>query len=137
LIEDISPQIEPFSSWIGCQNRSKMLNETSSFRNIVIYTIYTVVACLGAAGAEPWRDEAPHRTLSVTVDEAVSLEVLDWGGTGPPLVLLAGLGHTAHIFDALAPKLTDFFRVYAITRRGFGSSTHASSGYLARLCHKS
>jgi non-heme chloroperoxidase len=55
--------------------------------------------------------------------------VLDWGGTGRPLVLLAGLGHTAHIFDTLAPNLTAFFHVYAITRRGFGSSTYTSSGY--------
>ncbi len=100
---------------------------TSSFRNIVSFTV--ILTCLRAAGAEPWRDKVPHRILSVTVDEAVSLEVLDWGGTGRPLVLLAGLGHTAHIFDAFAPSLTDFFHVYAITRRGFGSSTHASSGY--------
>ena len=104
-----------------------MLNETSVFRSIVLLT--AVLACFGAAGAQQWRDEAAHRTLWVTVDEAVSLEVLDWGGTGRPLVLLAGLGHTAHVFDALAPNLTGFFHVYAITRRGFGSSTHTSSGY--------
>jgi pimeloyl-ACP methyl ester carboxylesterase len=50
----------------------------------------------------------------------VRLEVLDWGGTGRSLVLLAGGGDTAHIFDDFAPKLTGDFHVYGITRRGFG-----------------
>jgi hypothetical protein len=27
--------------------------------------------------------------------------VLDWGGTGRNLVLFAGLGNTAHVFDSL------------------------------------
>lgn len=37
----------------------------------------------------------------VTVAPNISLEVIDWGGDGPPLVFLAGLGNTAHIFDTL------------------------------------
>jgi pimeloyl-ACP methyl ester carboxylesterase len=52
----------------------------------------------------------------------VSLEVLDWGGRGAPLVFLAGLGNTAHVFDSFAPQLADGFRVVGITRRGFGAS---------------
>ena len=32
----------------------------------------------------------------VTVEDGVRLEVLDWGGSGRPVVLLAGLGFTAH-----------------------------------------
>jgi pimeloyl-ACP methyl ester carboxylesterase len=50
------------------------------------------------------------------------LEVLDWGGSGRPLVLLAGGGDTAHVFDDFAPKLTANYHVYGITRRGFGAS---------------
>jgi pimeloyl-ACP methyl ester carboxylesterase len=42
----------------------------------------------------------------VTVDEHVRLEVLDWGGTGRPILLLTGLGNTAHVFDDFALKLT-------------------------------
>ncbi len=53
----------------------------------------------------------------------MKLEVLDWGGSGKPLVLLAGLGNTAHIFDKFAPKLTASYHVYSITRRGFGASS--------------
>src|SRR5262249_14653616 len=54
---------------------------------------------------------------------------LDFGGTGEPLVLLAGLGNTAHAYDDFAPALTDRFHVIALTRRGFGESSHPDSGY--------
>jgi pimeloyl-ACP methyl ester carboxylesterase len=63
------------------------------------------------------------------VDKDVRLEVLDWGGVGQPVVLLAGLGNTAHVFDDFAPKLTKTNRVYGITRRGYGMSSHPDAGY--------
>jgi non-heme chloroperoxidase len=59
----------------------------------------------------------------ITADKDVKLEVLDWGGSGRPLVLLAGFGDTAHVFDDFAPKLTSEHHVYGITRRGFGASS--------------
>jgi pimeloyl-ACP methyl ester carboxylesterase len=59
---------------------------------------------------------SPHVTRLVTVDQGVKLEVLDWGGSGRPLVLLAGGGNTAHVFDDFTPKLTDHYRVYGIKR---------------------
>ena len=68
-------------------------------------------------------DSSPHTVQFVTVDKDVKLEVLDWGGTGRPLVFLAGLGNTAHVFDKLAPKFTVSHHVYGITRRGFGNSS--------------
>lgn len=76
-----------------------------------------------------WQDPSPHSTQFVTVAEQLQLEVLYWGGEGPPLVLLAGLGNTAHVFDDLAPALTSRFHVYGITRRGFGASSWPESGY--------
>jgi non-heme chloroperoxidase len=63
------------------------------------------------------------RISFVPVDKGVKLEVLDWGGTGRPLILLAGLGDTAHVFDGFAGKLAAHYHVYGITRRGFGDST--------------
>src|SRR5690606_5253724 len=72
-----------------------------------------------------WADFSPHAIRFVTVDEDVRLEVLDWGGNGRALVLLAGGGDTAHVFDDFAPKLTNDFHVYGITRRGFGESDFA------------
>ena len=55
--------------------------------------------------------------------------MLDWGGSGRPLVLLTGLGNTAHVFDEFAPKLTSSNHVYGITRRGYGASSAPQSGY--------
>lgn len=78
-----------------------------------------VLAILLAAGALA---QSPASQF-VSVEENVNLEVLDWGGTGRPLVLLAGLGGTAHGFDEFALKLTATYHVYGITRRGFGKSS--------------
>ncbi len=78
----------------------------------------------GRAATVPtaWHDPSPHRVQFVTVERNVQLEVLDWGGIGRAVVLLAASGCTAHEFDDFAPKLTDHNHVYGITRRGFGNS---------------
>ncbi|SRR6266568_2951915 len=73
----------------------------------------------------PWRDPSPHTAQIVSVDRDVRLEVLDWGGSGKPVILLAGGGNTAHIFDEFAPKLKANCHVYGITRRGFGASSYS------------
>src|ERR1019366_2274860 len=67
----------------------------------------------GAQDPAPWRDRSP----------------LDWGGVGRPVVLLSGLGNTAHVFDEFAPKLAVGFHVYGVTRRGFGASSIPTDGY--------
>ena len=69
-------------------------------------------------------DPTPHKVQFVTVEPGVKLEVLDWGGTGRPLVFLAGLGDTAHVYDHFAPQFTGKYHVYGITRRGFGESSY-------------
>ncbi len=76
-------------------------------------------------------DPTAHTVQFITVDNNVKLEVLDWGGTGRPLVLLTGLGNNAHVFDKFAPKLTGTYHVYGITRRGYGASSAPASGYSA------
>jgi pimeloyl-ACP methyl ester carboxylesterase len=76
-----------------------------------------------------WKDPSKHSIQFVTVDQDVELEVLDWGGVGRPVVLLAGFGNSAHVFDEFAEKLKETNRVYGITRRGFGWSSHPASGY--------
>jgi pimeloyl-ACP methyl ester carboxylesterase len=85
-------------------------------------------AAVNAHSETAWRDRSPHQVRFVTVDSAVRLEVLDWGGAGQP-VLFVGCYLTAHVYDDIAPRLTDQFHVYAVTRRGVGASDHATSGY--------
>jgi non-heme chloroperoxidase len=98
----------------------------------------TITGSLTQAKADPlvferatqenaWQiDSSPHKIQMIAVEKDIKLEVLDWGGTGRPLVLLTGLGDTAHVFDSFAPKLTSNYHVYGITRRGFGASSSPS-----------
>lgn len=90
------------------------------------------LAAVQPAAAENWKDPSPHQVRFIEVEHDVRLEVLDWGGTGRPVVLLAGLGDSAHVYDEFAPKLARQFHVYAITRRGFGASSAPASGYSAK-----
>lgn len=64
---------------------------------------------------------APSAQL-VEVQAGVRLQVLDYGGSGRPMIFLAALGRDAHDFDQFAPEFTNHHHVYAITRRGFGAS---------------
>lgn len=75
-----------------------------------------------------WPDPAPHRAGFVS-SSGVRIQYLDFGGRGEPLILLTGLGSSAHIFDDFAPRFTDRYRVIAITRRGHAQSDHPRSGY--------
>jgi non-heme chloroperoxidase len=85
-----------------------------------------LVAQLHAQGSAQWKDPSPHRTRFVSVEKNVQLEVLDWGGSGKAMILLAGGGMTAHVFDGFAPKLAARWHVYGITRRGFGASGYST-----------
>lgn len=67
-------------------------------------------------------DTTAHKTHMVKVSDGVEVEVVDWGGSGRPLVFLSGLGQTAHAFDAFALRFTGQYRVIGLTRRGFGAS---------------
>jgi non-heme chloroperoxidase len=98
----------------------------------ILITTASIALVASASAFKPaaeWRDPSPHRVTKVSVDREVTLEVLDWGGTGRPLVLLAGLGNTAHVFDDFAPRLTSLGHVYGITRRGYGKSSVPQQGY--------
>jgi non-heme chloroperoxidase len=84
--------------------------------------LVSLIAPVYSQQPSAWKDSSPHIQRFVAVEKNVRLEVLDWGGSGRPLVLLAGGGDTAHVFDDFARKLTPSFHVYGITRRGFGES---------------
>src|SRR5262245_45564818 len=89
---------------------------------VVVLTVASFAAAPAWSQAHRWRDPSRHTVRRVAVEPGVQVEVLDWGGRGTDVVLLAGGGNTAHVFDEFAPKLAADFRVYGITRRGFGTS---------------
>ena len=85
--------------------------------------LIVLTALLACGSFAQDRDTTAHKTQYILVEPNVQLEVLDWGGSGRALLLLTGLGVTAHYFDDFATKLTKSYRVYGITRRGFGNSS--------------
>lgn len=86
-------------------------------RTCFAIVLAALLSARAAVAAEP-------AARMVQVEANVSLEVLDFGGAGAPLVFLAGYGQTAHTFEGFAERFTDAHHVYAITRRGFGVSSH-------------
>jgi non-heme chloroperoxidase len=80
-----------------------------------------VVLSAGVLHGQPNASTSTEQFIPVEPD--IKLQVLDWGGTGRPLVFLSGLGDDAHVYDKFAPKFTEKYHVYAITRRGFGASS--------------
>src|SRR5215471_3802346 len=135
--DETNPDVRQIGLWPACPAGTDRMEPTGlwakSIRSATLWTILALVVffvvVLTIFGAT--RDESRHTVHFVTVDNNVKLEVLDWGGSGRALVLLAGLGGTAHIFDDFAPKLTSTYHVYGITRRGFGASSVPKSGYSA------
>ena len=89
----------------------------------LVWLALTPTVLIAQQQPSPKPDTSPHQLQSIRVQPEVKLEVLDWGGSGRPVVLLSGLGGTAHDFDDFALKLVSKFHVYGITRRGFGASS--------------
>lgn len=73
-------------------------------------------------------DTSPHTSNFVNVN-GINLHYLDWGGEGEALIFLTGMGCSARLFDRIAPRFTDKFRVLALTRRGQGESDYPETGY--------
>ena len=91
--------------------------------DVVLRKRLLVAACLASLTAESTASAVPVAKM-IPVEKNVQLDVLDWGGSGAPLIFLSGFGGTAHTFEGLAEKFTGSHHVHAITRRGFGRSSH-------------
>jgi pimeloyl-ACP methyl ester carboxylesterase len=118
------------SAWIVVTNQAEDTLDSGMCRRVgsILVILAAAALALRAQTGDGWRDPSPHQRRFVTVDSNVRLEVLDWGGSGRPVVFV-GCYLTGHVYDDIAPKIGDRFRVYAITRRGIGASDHAPSGY--------
>ena len=58
-----------------------------------------------------------------------TLHCLDWGGEGPPILLLHGLQDCAGNWDHISKSLSANFHVYALDSRGHGDSQHLPGKY--------
>lgn len=63
------------------------------------------------------------------VDGPIRTSYLDWGGEGPPLVLLHGLTTSGETWTLVARLLADRFHIYALDQRGHGESDKPDQGY--------
>ncbi len=55
----------------------------------------------------------------------LNFNYIDWGGDGPPLVMLHGLSGHARTWDHTAAALSESYRVLALDQRGHGDSDWA------------
>jgi len=97
----------------------------------VVGVLFACAALLVLTGCDSKRGEIKEVAVkSEPVNSFVSvngvrLHVLDWGGSGTPLILIHGMGDSPRIFDDLARQLAPDFRVIAYARRGHGYSDPA------------
>jgi pimeloyl-ACP methyl ester carboxylesterase len=65
-----------------------------------------------------------------TVDsDGVAIHYFDWGGAGPPVLLLHATGFLAALWRPIAERLANRFRVVAVDQRGHGDSDNPPNGY--------
>src|SRR5258708_1341666 len=77
---------------VGCEvGATRPMPSLCQEARIVFLALFA--ASLAAQSPMTWKDPSPHLTRFVTVDKNVQLEVLDWGGSGRAVVLLAGGGN--------------------------------------------
>ena len=106
----------------------KLVSRAGAAAFIIVMGLFDQVVGADPDSGSEWNDKSPHKSAFITVN-GVKLHYLDWGGKGETLLFLHGMGDTAHIFDDLAPKLTNQFRVLGLTCRGHGQSEKPESGY--------
>jgi len=71
-------------------------------KNAMLLPLVLTALFANALGAQDRADSSSHTVQFITVESDVKLEVLDWGGTGRPLVFLAGMGNDAHNYNRFA-----------------------------------
>src|ERR1039458_1970022 len=71
--------------------RMRRFSIAAPIENLLFRLFVLVLAVSASRAQEPssWHDPSRHKVQFVTVEDGVRLEVLDWGGTGRPVVLLA------------------------------------------------
>lgn len=87
------------------------------------------LAAFALATASPVNATPPEPQSAMTADAGIKLHYLDFGGTGSPVVLLAGAGNSGWVYSDFGRELAKRHRVLALTRRGHGESEQPKTGY--------
>lgn len=95
---------------------------------LVAASCLAAAAFLGEALHAQDPAESPYESSFVEA-RGIRLHYLDFGGSGPPLLLLHGVHGTAANFAGFAPRFSDRYRTLALTRRGWGESESPPWGY--------
>jgi pimeloyl-ACP methyl ester carboxylesterase len=85
--------------------------------------------CVAAAPPPSGCSPAGRGADSFCTVRGVRIHYVDWGGSGPAIILLTGLGDSARIYDDLGPRLAQHHHVIALTRRGYGLSDQDQTDY--------
>jgi hypothetical protein len=90
------------SDEIDCSSVQKAvyIRNLSSGLNLKLTGAVLILLIAGpgfSQSAPPWIDASPHHATLVAVEKDLRLEVLDWGGSGKPLVLAARIAKIASL----------------------------------------
>jgi pimeloyl-ACP methyl ester carboxylesterase len=105
-----------------------IISPDSSLFKVMKITVCLFILLTTTLYAQDVQIAAPEVRF-IELEPGVELELLDWGGTGEPIMFLAGLGNTAHVYENFAHHFTSNHRVYGLTRRGYGASSQPKYGY--------
>lgn len=83
--------------------------------------LFLIIGAMFLAGGSAIA-QAPRPVDRYVTVNGLRLHYLDWGGTGPPMILVHGLDRHAHTFDHIAPHYSSRYRVMAVDMRGHGES---------------
>jgi esterase len=86
---------------------------------MLIASVITATVAMAQASLVAPRSQPASRFIVVN---DLRLHYVDWGGSGPPLILVHGLDRHAHTFDHIAPHFAARYRVIAVDMRGHGES---------------
>jgi len=70
-----------------------------------------------------------QRTISI---EGTEIYFIEAAGSGPPLILLHGIGWSSDDYLSVIPRLQEIAHVFALDMRGHGRSAHVSAPYTVR-----
>lgn len=57
-------------------------------------------------------------------------EIVEWGGSGPDIVMIHGANESPHMFDTFAPRFSSRYHVVAYARRGHGKATPPAAPFV-------